>query len=120
MCTLRKTSRESKNDDFFLEKRAHSRPAATARAKANIQLKPEPPRSRLPGGCHGLGGDCDTVGPGPGLVWAAFGAGGWWVTKGGRWGGRGVRSALRGPGNFCRNGRVFLGCSPTLSRRQRL
>lgn len=30
MCALRKTSRESKNDDFFLEKRAHSRPAATA------------------------------------------------------------------------------------------
>lgn len=30
MCTLRKTSRESKNDDFFLEKHAHSRPAATA------------------------------------------------------------------------------------------
>ena len=86
MCTLRKTSRESKNDDFFLEKHAHSRPAVTARAKANIQLKPEPLRSRLPGGCRGLGGDCDTVGPGPGLVWAAFGAGGWWVTKGGRWG----------------------------------
>lgn len=73
MCTLRKTSRESKNDDFFLEKHAHSRPAVTARAKANMQMELEPPWSRLWWLSWAGGGDCDTVGLRPGPLWTAFG-----------------------------------------------
>lgn len=82
MCTLRKTSRESENDDFFLEKHAHSRPAATARAKANIQMKLEPLRSPPSRWLSWAGWDCDTPGPSPGRLWAAFGAGGCGVGDG--------------------------------------
>lgn len=65
MCTLRKTSRGSKNDDFFLEKHAHSRPAAVARAKANTRMKLEPPRSPPSQWLSWAGWDCDTPGPSP-------------------------------------------------------
>lgn len=83
MCTLRKTSRESKNDDFFLEKHAHSRPAVTAGAKANNRMKPEPLWNPPSQWLSPAGWDCDMAGLRPGLPGAAFGAGGWWVRRGG-------------------------------------
>lgn len=43
------------------------------RAKANIRRK-----------LSWAWRDCDTEGLGPGLLGAAFGAGGWWVRRGGR------------------------------------